>query len=332
VIFIQHGFMQNSEAFIVRGPKNSLPFLLVDEGYDVWLGNNRGNKYSYKHLQYSPKDDAFWDFCIDDFALSDVPAMVNYALTVSEAKSLSYVGFSQGTAQAFAALSTNDELAEKINLFIALAPATKVKQLKNALVAALITTRPHLVFLILGRKALLGETLFWRRVLNTSLYVQLIDASMLFLFGWTLNQIDPKEKPILYYHIYSYSSVKCLVHWFQITSSKRFQMYDGNISPKNGMTNHESRYTSYLLPSYQLGKIKTPIAIFHGGRDTIPESDIILSELNQPVLIHKEEDYEHLDFIWAANAPQKIFPKVINLINQAHEVKIAPINKLSNEM
>lgn len=183
VVFFQHGFMQNSEAFIVRGPNKSLPYILLEDGYDIWLGNNRGNKYSYKHLQYSPKDEEFWDFCVDDFALSDIPAMISYILSSTNRKELSYIGFSQGTAQAFAAFSVNPQLASKIKLFVALAPATRVKQLNNPMVAALTTSRPDLVFLLFGKKALLGEALFWRRVLNVTAFVMLIDYSMKFLFG-----------------------------------------------------------------------------------------------------------------------------------------------------
>jgi lysosomal acid lipase/cholesteryl ester hydrolase len=40
---------------------------------------------------------------------------------------LSYIGFSQGTAQAFAALSIHPQLNEKVNVFIALAPAMSPK-------------------------------------------------------------------------------------------------------------------------------------------------------------------------------------------------------------
>jgi len=29
-------------------------FLLVDAGYDVWLGNNRGTRYGYSHVSMDP--------------------------------------------------------------------------------------------------------------------------------------------------------------------------------------------------------------------------------------------------------------------------------------
>jgi lysosomal acid lipase/cholesteryl ester hydrolase len=39
-------------------------FVAARAGYDVWLGNSRGNTYSCKHIKYDPwKNEAkFWDF------------------------------------------------------------------------------------------------------------------------------------------------------------------------------------------------------------------------------------------------------------------------------
>ncbi len=54
----------------------------------------------------------------------------------------------------------------------------------------------------------------------------MIDQSCKFLFGWDMANIEPADKPLLYSHIYSYSSVKSVVHWFQLMRSKRFQVYD----------------------------------------------------------------------------------------------------------
>ena len=63
----------------------------------------------------------------DEFAFYDVPDSIDYVLHTTRAKSLSYIGFSQGTAQAFAALSIHPQLNEKVDLFIALAPAMSPK-------------------------------------------------------------------------------------------------------------------------------------------------------------------------------------------------------------
>lgn len=51
--------------------------LLLLLSFDVWLGNNRGNKYSGKHMKLTRNDDEFWNFSLDDFARKDVPAMVD---------------------------------------------------------------------------------------------------------------------------------------------------------------------------------------------------------------------------------------------------------------
>ena len=106
-------------------------------GFDVWLGNNRGNKYSKKSLHHEPGSTEFWNFSIDDFAWHDIPDSIQYILDNTKAPSISYIGFSQGTAQAFAALSIHPQLNEKVNVFIALAPAMRPPGLAAPLVDGL---------------------------------------------------------------------------------------------------------------------------------------------------------------------------------------------------
>lgn len=60
---------------------------------------------------------------MDQFAIHDIPDSINYILDTTKSQSLSYIGFSQGTAQAFASLSIHPSLNEKVDVFIALAPA-----------------------------------------------------------------------------------------------------------------------------------------------------------------------------------------------------------------
>lgn len=51
---------------------------------------------------------------------------------------LCYIGFSQGTAQAFAAFSSNADLLDKICLFVALSPAARANHLSPSLLLSLV--------------------------------------------------------------------------------------------------------------------------------------------------------------------------------------------------
>lgn len=101
-------------------------YILADNGYDVWLGNSRGNTYSNSAVNMTINDAAFWAFSWDEMAKYDLPAMLNYAMKISNVSNLFYIGHSQGTIEAFAGLGTNQDLASKVKLFVALGPAAYV--------------------------------------------------------------------------------------------------------------------------------------------------------------------------------------------------------------
>jgi pimeloyl-ACP methyl ester carboxylesterase len=56
----------------------------------------------------------------------DLPATMDYIERITGQNQLVYIGHSQGTLIAFAALSTNPEFAKKIKLFVALAPIVTI--------------------------------------------------------------------------------------------------------------------------------------------------------------------------------------------------------------
>ncbi|KAE8963706.1 hypothetical protein PF011_g28936, partial [Phytophthora fragariae] len=105
--------LDSSFTFVSNFRNQSLAYVLADAGFDVWLGNNRGTTWSRSHLDYST-DDEFWDFTWEDMGLYDLPAFANHILDITGRSTVSYVGHSEGTTQAFVGFSKNQEVAKKL--------------------------------------------------------------------------------------------------------------------------------------------------------------------------------------------------------------------------
>ena len=51
VVYLHHGLLMNSEVWVCLTEKERcLPFVLVEKGYDVWLGNNRGSVFHHTDI------------------------------------------------------------------------------------------------------------------------------------------------------------------------------------------------------------------------------------------------------------------------------------------
>jgi lysosomal acid lipase/cholesteryl ester hydrolase len=218
---------------------------------------------------------------------------VDYILAETEVPQLAYIGFSQGTAQAFASLSIHRDLNKKISLFIALAPATKPPGLENRLVNALIKSSPHFVYLLFGRRCGLSIALFWRNVLPRRIYTYIIDYCVHFLFGWNARNISYRQKIACYAHLYSYSSVKMVAHWFQIMGARCFQTYD-DMPPTRLTDSVDGDQAGHISLIYPTRRIRTPIALFYGGCDSLSNIHELLKDLPEPLYTRKINHFEHL--------------------------------------
>jgi pimeloyl-ACP methyl ester carboxylesterase len=127
-VFLQHGFTDSADTWIMNYGDVAPAFQLARAGYDVWLGNQRGTKYSMDHTNLNHASDAaYWRFSFPEMGLYDAPAQVDYVRKVSGRDKITYIGHSQGTTQMFFAISRDEAFWKKrLNLFVAIAPVTKL--------------------------------------------------------------------------------------------------------------------------------------------------------------------------------------------------------------
>ncbi|CAN0178128.1 unnamed protein product, partial [Hapterophycus canaliculatus] len=111
--------------------------------------------------------------------------------------------------------------------------------------------------LLFGRRRMLPVALTWQRMMSREFFVATVDAAVSYLFSWNASQMSEERKLEVYPHIYSYSSVKCVLHWFQMMYSGRLSMFaDGPAS-------------QYVPVTYDVARVSCPVAIVYGGRDVL---------------------------------------------------------------
>ena len=62
VVLMMHGLECDMNFWTVNDASVAPPYVLVEQGYDVWLGNNRGNRYGLGHTTLQPDSAEYWDF------------------------------------------------------------------------------------------------------------------------------------------------------------------------------------------------------------------------------------------------------------------------------
>lgn len=254
---------------------------------------------------------------MDQFAFHDVPDTIDYILTTTHQPSLSYIGFSQGTAQAFATLSIHPYLNEKVDVFVALAPAMSPPGLASGVVSTFVKTSPDVLYLLFGRRALLGSEPMWEAILYPGIFAWVIDKSLAFLFGWQSKNMTMDQKLAAYPHLFSFTSTKSVVHWFQIIRNGTFQMFDDELHAPLSVGNGAKYYKPAKFPTRN---IKTPIVLVYGGSDSLVDIKVMLKELPKHTMYTEIPHYEHLDFLWASDVHRQVFPHVLNALAM-HTVK-----------
>jgi len=314
--FLQHGFVDSSATWTMNPPSQSLAFILADNGFDVWLGNSRGNVYSNKHIHLTTKDDEYWDFSWDEMAKYDLPACVEYVLNVTEHQQLHYVGHSQGTTIGFAGFSQNKVLASKIRTFFALAPVATVQHIKGA-IKFLSNFAPFMKKIIdlFGIRDFLPSNAILefiaQEICGHSHSSEKACGNIVFLIaGFDTSNLNDTRLPVYLSHLPAGTSVKDFLHYLQMVKSGKFIMYDYGSTEKNQFNYHQS-----TPPLYNISSCEVPVAIYSGSQDWLADpEDIhnsILPFLPNILSTKNLDSWNHLDFVWGIEANRFVYTDVV---------------------
>ena len=120
------------------------------------------------------------------------------------------------------AFSRFPELKSKVNLFIGLAPVIVPNRLPDSVIRRFLKTSPEIIFLIFGRKCMMPSCKFWQNRFSKKFYATIIDFCVAKLFHWNSKLL--KDKIETYQHLFSFTSIHCTMHWFQLILTGKFQM------------------------------------------------------------------------------------------------------------
>ncbi|XP_072165483.1 gastric triacylglycerol lipase-like [Diadema setosum] len=321
VVFLQHGLLASSTNWLTNLVNESFAYLLADAGFDVWLGNMRGNTYSKKHIKYKPDQVEFWHWSWDEMAKYDLPAMLNFVLKVTKQQDLFYVGHSQGTTIAFAEFSRNFDLASKVKMFYALAPVTRVSDMVSPL-RYLTTFLPEIKFLfdILGEGEFMPNNEFVKWLAQDFCPItELICSNVLFVIcGYDAKNLNMTRLPVYFSHDPDGTSVMDVVHYAQMVESGTFQMYD------YGYAGNMKVYNQSTPPLYHPEAMRTPVSLYWGVNDWLADpKDVhwLIPLLNKTLQANVMlSDYDHLDFIWGMDAATRVYQPIISDLRKRSSV------------
>ncbi|XP_042888749.1 gastric triacylglycerol lipase-like [Penaeus japonicus] len=318
-VLLQHCLLCSSAEFVMNDPDKALAYMLADAGYDVWMGNVRGNTYSKNHVSLSPRKKEFWQFSWGQMAYYDLPATIDYVLKVTQVEELYYVGFSMGTTIFWAMMSDRPEYNHKVRFMVGMGPVAYVSHAKGPLARVASKVRTiETVMKFFGRYEFLSFGFLMDQILSFGcdhrVFTSAMCRNLLFqITGSNKKQLNKEFLPVMLTHTPAGTSVFTVTHYLQEIQSGNFQKYD------YGEEMNLQRYNSRSPPMYDLSKVTVPVALFSSNNDWLaaPE-DVERLALELPnVVYHKiVEDpmFTHLDFVWAKDADELVYKDVLRIL------------------
>lgn len=322
-VFLQHGLMSSSADWVITGPDHALAFQLADLGYDVWMGNFRGNTYSKGHINPDISEENYWKFTWDEHAEYDIPAMLSHMQNLTKQSSYFYIGHSMGTLSYFTACNYHAWVCDDTKLMVGYGPHTTVPHLKSPLFR-LLSTFSHDVDWILNAIGLyeFGPSNWFLKLLadevcdKNTLGKEVCEDALFLIAGFNKNEMNSTLVPYIVGHTPAGTSTLNMLHYSQSVSMGLWAGYDYGEADLN-----IARWNSVHPPEYKYDNITSPVALYWSDNDwlVVPRDvQSLAKKLPNLVLNHEMEEaaYTHLDFLWGIYNHQDLYNRTLQLMDK----------------
>ncbi|KAJ8546429.1 hypothetical protein K7X08_019012 [Anisodus acutangulus] len=319
-VLLQHGVLVDGVTWLMNLPEQSLAMILADSGFDVWIANTRGTRYSQRHVNLDSSDPDYWNWSWDDLVVHDLPSVINLVYKQTGQKT-HYVGHSLGTLVALASFSEGRQI-DKIKSAALLSPIAYLSHMTTALG-------------VVAAKSFVGE-------ITT-------------IFG--LAEFNPKSAPVsnflkalcaqpgvdCYDFLTAITGKNCCLNASTVelflknepqpTSTKNFvhlaqTVRDGVLRKYDYGTNYNlAHYGEAKPPHYNLANIPRDLPLFlsYGGQDALSDSKDVETLLDY-LKFHDEDklhvqyvkNFAHADFIIGITAKDIVFNQIVTFFRNQH--------------
>ncbi|KAK4768627.1 hypothetical protein SAY87_003768 [Trapa incisa] len=315
-VIIQHGILMDGMSWLLNSPERNLPMILADNGFDVWIVNTRGTRFSRRHQSLDPSQPEFWDWSWDELVMYDLPAVCDFVYTRSGKRKTHYVGYSMGSLMALASLSEG-KLVDKLKSVALLGPIGYLSHMTTPL--GIDAAKSYLGEVRVSAHKIgyinpVGQLL---KLLCSQPGVDCYD--LLSILTGNNCCLNSTTDSLALQNLLQPTSTKNLLHFAQTVRNGRLTKYDYGI-PGNLLI-----YGEVAPPPYELSSIPKDIPMFvsYGGRDAISDPWDVQTLLHRLQLhdvdklsVQFIEDYAHTDFIMGVNANDVVYSQVLSFVTK----------------
>ncbi|KAK9879009.1 hypothetical protein WA026_003823 [Henosepilachna vigintioctopunctata] len=267
-VIMGSGASTNSMIYIELGNK-SLAFFLANEGYDVWLINWRGTRFSRGHVSLSPNNSTFWQTGFHDMAVYDLKTISNFVYAETGRRAI-YIGFSMGSTIALIYNIREQKSAERtLKTIIHLAPVATFRH-SAPFIKYMSTIWPFLKILV--RILWNGEVIPYNK--HTTFFcspfplnVQICDL-IIQPFAGINHDIDPLLYPVTNIQIRDSITTGTVDHYVQIIKTDRFEELS------YGRLGNLKKYHQINPPLYEFSELTIPQIMFVGEKDILATVEV----------------------------------------------------------